>query len=273
MTHDTTTPEPAQAAAKLRLAGMALHNGVLVVGPTYWGAAVRREDGTVVSTTGKRPLVGGPLAELPVMRGPLRLTEIFMLLPAVRRALPDARLSFETPSVIGSSIAGGVAARLVRRKLGSGVRGELFGSLAALGLVLGAMRRGEVAQYHGAEHKVIGAYEQDIDPAAATKEHPRCGTHLAVPMLVANAAAVEGARMLMPRSPNIARLIGLGAGLAASTELARALQRSGDRGPLRAITWIGTRLQSGASTEEPTSEQLEVAKQALAEVLAVEATA
>jgi len=32
---------------KLRLGGMALSNGVLVHGPTSWGAAVRAADGTV----------------------------------------------------------------------------------------------------------------------------------------------------------------------------------------------------------------------------------
>lgn len=272
MAPDIPLTEP-EAPTKLRLAGMALRNGVLIVGPTYWGAAIRTADGSIQSATGRRPSIGGPLEDLPILRGPLRLTEMFMLLPAVRRALPAARLSFEAPSMLGSTLAGSVAARLLRRRLGGGGGAELVGSVAALGMVLGSMRGGEIAQYHGAEHKVIGGYEQDLDPAQATKEHERCGTHLAVPMLVANAAAVHGAGRLFPRSPASAPLFGLAAGLAASTELARVLQRSDGRGPLRTITWVGTALQSGASTEEPTSEQLEVAKQALAEVLAAEGSA
>ena len=44
-------------------------------------------------------------------------------------------------------------------------------------------------QYHGVEHKAIGAYEAGTDDAAdATKEHERCGSHLVAPMLASNLA-------------------------------------------------------------------------------------
>ena len=43
---------------KLRLGGMALQNGVLVHGPTAWGAAVRLPDGTIKSASGAKPRLG-----------------------------------------------------------------------------------------------------------------------------------------------------------------------------------------------------------------------
>ena len=52
-----------------------------------------------------------------------------------------------------------------------------------------ALRGGELAAYHGVEHKAIAAYEADADDAAdASKEHERCGSHLMAPMLAANLA-------------------------------------------------------------------------------------
>ena len=52
-----------------------------------------------------------------------------------------------------------------------------------------ALRGGELAAYHGVEHKAIGAYEDgDEDARDATKEHERCGSHLVAPMLVSNLA-------------------------------------------------------------------------------------
>ena len=46
-----------------------------------------------------------------------------------------------------------------------------------------ALRGGDLASYHGVEHKAIGGYEDDCDAAEATKEHDRCGSNLVAPML------------------------------------------------------------------------------------------
>ena len=71
----------------------------------------------------------------------------------------------------------------------AGIGGEA--ALAALSLApsLVALRGGDLAAYHGVEHKAIGAYEQGADDARdATKEHDRCGSHLMAPLLAANLA-------------------------------------------------------------------------------------
>ena len=78
---------------KLRLGGMALQNGVLVHGPTSWGAAVRLADGSVKVASGPKPRLGARMT-LPFVRGPLRLAEAMTVLPVVKRALPEARMPF-----------------------------------------------------------------------------------------------------------------------------------------------------------------------------------
>src|SRR5918999_6604991 len=99
---------------QVRLGGMALQNGVLVHGPTAWGAAVRDADGKLHVASGLKPRFADSV-RAPVLRGPLRLAEAFSLLPVVRRALPQARFPFERPAVIGSMVASSFAARALRR--------------------------------------------------------------------------------------------------------------------------------------------------------------
>ena len=70
----------------VRLGGMALQNGVLVHGPTAWGAAVRLTDGTIKSAAGVKPRLGARMT-LPFVRGPFRLAEAFAAL--VRGREPD----------------------------------------------------------------------------------------------------------------------------------------------------------------------------------------
>lgn len=255
----------------LHLAGMALRNGVLVIGPTHWAAAVRDRRGAVVTTSRRRRSAPAAIDRLPAVRGPVRLAEMVVVLPALRRALPQARFAFEAPVVLGASIGGALLARAVRRQRGEGAATELIGSAVSLVALLGALKGGEIAQYHGAEHKVIGAYEQDIAPETASKEHERCGTHLAVPMLVTNAITAQLARMLLPRRPATARLLGSLAGISASVELTRLARNRPTSRLGRALASTGMRLQAVASTKEPSVAQLDVAKAALATLVAVEA--
>src|SRR5438034_3939851 len=86
---------------KIRLGGMALANGVLVHGPNSWAAAIRTRQGELkVAGAGKR-FVAAEL-DRPILRGPARLVEAFAVLPQMRRTLPESRLPFERPAVIGA---------------------------------------------------------------------------------------------------------------------------------------------------------------------------
>ena len=85
----------------------------------------------------------------------------------------------------GASLGGTFLRRRVR---GAGRRGGRGADVSFMPALF-ALRGGELAAYHGVEHKAIGAYEADDDDAAdATKEHERCGSHLVAPMLASNLA-------------------------------------------------------------------------------------
>ena len=172
---------------KLRLGGMALRNGLLVHGPTHWAAAVRATDGTVKVASGPKPRVTA-FDDVPGLRGLTRLGEAFAVIPLVKRGLPEAKLAFENPAVLGVAAGASVAGALVKRRL-RGTGGELSAALISLAPAVFALRGGELAAYHGVEHKAIAAYEADAEDAAdASKEHERCGSHLMAPMLAANLA-------------------------------------------------------------------------------------
>src|SRR5919106_1134301 len=99
-------------------------------------------------------------------------------------------------------------------KVASGRKPDL-GAKAAVALVsvapaLMALRSGDLAAYHGVEHKAIAAYEDDSDAADATKEHDRCGSHLVAPMLAAAAVGNVAARRAGLRGPAAEAAVGLG---------------------------------------------------------------
>jgi len=258
------------SAEKLRLGGMALRNGLLVHGPEHWAAAVRRDDGTIGVASGPKPTLRGRLGAVPGARGVLRLTEAVVVIPLVKRGLPEARLPFQDASVaaaMGAAMAGGT---LLRKRVG-GVAGEA--ALAALSVVpsLVSLRRGDVAAYHGVEHKAIGAYEQDArDAREATKEHDRCGSHLVAPLLAANVAGAALLRRVVEEPTPLASAAVQLASLGAAVELFAWSERHSASRLARALRRPGHELQRVVGTREPSEEQLEVGRAALAEILRVE---
>ena len=251
---------------KIRLGGMALANGVLVHGPTAWACAVRTPEGALkVESDHKR--FRAAEVERPMVRGAARLAEVMLLLPQVRRRLPEARLPFERPRVLATMLGSAVAARIVK---GSRLR-PFAQELAAAGLSLApaalAVRGSEVAAYHGAEHISIGSYEHG---EARAKEHERCGSHIVGPLLLSS--AVGGA--LASRAPDHLRgparaAAQLGA-IGVATELFSWMVRHPDNGVSRALAKPGPELQHRLATEDPSPEQLEVAEAALQACLELE---
>ena len=253
--------------SKVRLGGMALSNGVLVHGPTAWACAIRTDTGEIEVATGRKRLLA-PRIQQPFLRGPLRLAESFAVIPELRRKLPQARLPFERPSVLAATLASAVTVQVVRRspKLGEAARELLSGTLSLAPALL-ALRGGELAAYHGAEHVSIGTYEHGETRA---KEHERCGSHLIGPLLAASAVG----NVLASRAP--AHLRGpartassLGA-VGVAVEVFSWMTKH-PRHPLaRALAKPGHELQHRLATAEPTPAQLEVAEAALAACLELE---
>jgi uncharacterized protein YqhQ len=256
---------------KLRLGGMALQNGVLVHGPTTWGAAVRLPDGTIKTASGPKPRLS--LGEsVPFVRGPVRLAESFAVLPAMKRGLPEARLPFERPAVAVALVAASTSATLVRRSSLPLVPREAAVVMASLVPALVALRGEELTSYHGAEHVSIGTYENETGERAP-KEHERCGSHLVGPLTIATVLAGAAAELVPTRHRTTARLVGAIGAVGAAVEVFGWMGRNPDTRLSRALARPGTELQRRLSTSEPSPEQLEVAEAALQAVLDAERSA
>jgi uncharacterized protein YqhQ len=247
----------------LRLGGMALANGLLVHGPSHWSAAVRRPDGTIAVASGRKPRLRMRTSSVPLARGVASIGEALAVIPLVRRALPEARLPFESRRVLAAIGGTALVGTLLRR------RGAEAAAMA-VGVVpsLVALRTGETAAYHGAEHKAIGAYETGSDDHS--KEHDRCGSHLMTPLLAANAAGAALLKRAAEKpSPLAKSAVGM-ASLGAAVEVFAWSERHPDSAAARLMRKPGHELQRVLGTREPSAEQLEVAQAALAEILRAE---
>jgi uncharacterized protein YqhQ len=282
----------AETPEKLRLGGMALRNGLLVHGPTHWAAAIRTADGSLEVASGPKPRLHA-FDRVPGARGLARLYEAIAVLPPMRRALPQAQMPFQDSRVVAGAVAAGVAgvaARGAAQRAGRATLGEAAAAGLSLAPSLLALRAGELAQYHGVEHKAIAAYEHgEADAswttgdehgsrggrtsalvASAAKEHERCGSHLVAPMLAANVAGAALLRRVVERpGPLAAGAVGL-ASLAAAVEVFAWSERHAGTRAARALRRPGYELQRLIGTREPDERQLEVGRAALAEILRVE---
>jgi uncharacterized protein YqhQ len=261
-----TAPVPED---KLRLGGMALRNGLLVHGPTHWAAAVRTDGGEIKVASGRKPDLGAKVADgIPGVRGVAKLAEAMAVIPIVKRALPEVRLPMQDLKTVGAMGVAALGGQAIR-KAGRGIGREAAVALVSVAPALMALRSGDLAAYHGVEHKAIAAYEDDSDAAEATKEHDRCGSHLVAPMLAAAAVGNVAARRAGLRGPAAEAAVGLG-----SAALAVEVFAWSERHPESALTRVlrvpGHEIQRAVGTREPTAEQLDVGRAALEEILRVE---
>ncbi len=129
-----------------------------------------------------------------------------------------------------------------------------------------------VFQYHGAEHKVIHAYEScgrpDVERARSYPTlHPRCGTGFL--LLVMVIAVFLFAIVGKPALPwlVLSRIVGIPFIVGISYEIGIKWAGRNPNGIFaRILLWPGLQLQR-LTTREPTSDQLEVAAAALDEVM------
>jgi uncharacterized protein YqhQ len=245
---------------------MALANGVLVHGPRAWACAVRTADGEL-KVVARRKRFRAADVRYPVLRGPARIAEVFALLPQVKRALPEAELPMERPRVLASVVGSAVVLRGLRNSSLRPLTRELVTGVLSVAPAAFALRGGDLAAYHGAEHVSIGTYEHG---ESRPKEHERCGSHLIGPMLLTSAAgnllADQAPRNLRPAA-KLAATIG---SLAASVEIFNWMTRHAEHPLSRALAKPGHELQHRLGTREPSADQLEVADAALHACLQLE---
>jgi uncharacterized protein YqhQ len=253
-------------SSKLRLGGMALGNGVLVHGPTAWACAVRLRSGELKVVARRKRLLASRV-QSPLFRGPAKLAEAMALLPQVKRALPEAELPLQRPRVFASMVGTAFVLNVAKRSSLRPAARELLAAFLSLAPAAFALRGGELASYHGAEHMSIGAYEHG---EARPKEHERCGSHLVGPMLVTSAAANLAVERVPERFKTPARAAAAFGAVAASVETFGWMTRNPKHPLARALAAPGHQLQHKLGTREPTPEQLEVAEAALAACLELE---
>jgi uncharacterized protein YqhQ len=255
---------------KLRLGGMALRNGLLVHGPTHWAAAVRTRDGRIEVASGPKPDLGGRATErFPGLRGVTKLAEAFAVIPLVKRALPEAKLPMQDVKTLGAMVGAAATAQAVRSAGPRTVARETAVGVLSLTPALLALRGGELASYHGVEHKAIAGYEQDEDAAEAGKEHDRCGSNLVAPMIASAAAGSVAARRAGLKGPAAEAAVGIGS-LAFAVEIFMWAERNSDSALAKLLRRPGHEIQRLFGTREPSPEQLEVGRAALDEILRVE---
>lgn len=262
--------DPKDKPEKLRLGGMALRNGLLVHGPTHWAAAVRNVAGEIEVASGRKPRVTSRVEAVPGARGVVKLGEAMLVIPLVKRKLPAAQLPFQNPQVLGSMAGAALVGSLLRRRV-RGVRGEALTAAVSLAPSLLALRGGDLAAYHGVEHKAIAAYEQDLEDARdPAKEHERCGSHLVAPMMASNVAGTLLLRSVLAKPGPVAGAGVALASTAAAVEVFGWCERHSDSALSRAIRRPGFAIQRAVGTREPDERQLEVGRAALVEILRVE---
>jgi uncharacterized protein YqhQ len=252
---------------KIRLGGMALANGVLVHGPNSWACAIRGEDGTIEVASAIKRFRASNVSS-PFLRGPARLVEALAVLPLVKQALPAAKLPMQSRKVITSMVGTALVVRGIRE---SGrlrpVAQELVAGLLSIAPAALALRGGELAAYHGAEHISIGRYEHG---EGAQREHERCGGHLVGPLIATSVVGNALAGLAPERMRNQARAAAQVGAVAASTEIFGWMTRNPENRLAQALSKPGHELQHRFSTAEPTPAQLEVAEAALAACLELE---
>jgi len=254
------------AKEKIRLGGMALPNGVLVHGPHAWACAIRHENGRIEVVSARKRLQASRI-ENPLFRGPARLAEALLLLPQIKAKLPAAKLPLESPSTITSMLAAAIVVRGLRESRLRPLARELLSAIVSVAPAVFALRGGELAAYHGAEHISIGSYEHG---KRATREHERCGGHLVGPLIVTSAVGNVLAGLAPERHRRQAQAAAQIGSVAAATELFGWMTRHPDHLLARALSKPGHELQHRFSTAEPSADQLEVAEAALAACLELE---
>ena len=280
------------------MGGQAVIEGVMMRGADTWAVAVRTPDGEIELAVHDAPSWAQRWAKAPVMRGVMSLAESLglgfkALAWSADRQLPeDERISSRAMGItMAISMILFSAIFLVAPALGTSALGNALGIEGfSYHLVEGAVRLAiflayligigflpdikRVFMYHGAEHKVIAAYENGVEltPESAqqfTTQHVRCGTNFLLTVMVTTifVYSLVGRPALPILVASRIILLPLVAGLA--YEVIRFSARNMHRVWVRVLMKPGLLLQK-LTTREPELDQLEVAITSLRAVFTAE---
>ncbi|HET9212664.1 MAG TPA: DUF1385 domain-containing protein [Thermoanaerobaculia bacterium] len=297
--------------AELLVGGQALIEGVMMRSPGAYGVAVRRPDGSIAFQRGKVASLAKryPFLKLPILRGVAVLFQSLALgIRALNFSAEQAMAEEEKPEAAKEkkddksnwAIAGSMAVGLA---LGAGVFlllplwltqlseryvfGGHLGNLA-FNLVDGLLRAlfflgyiflisrmkdiHRVFQYHGAEHKVVFAWEKQVpltveNARAQSRLHPRCGTSFLLFVLLVSIlvfAFIPKTAPFLVKFGGRLLLVPAIAGLSYEVLRFTAKHRAA---PLFALLVAPGLALQRITTQEPADDMLEVAIAALEEAL------
>jgi uncharacterized protein YqhQ len=280
------------------MGGQAVVEGVMMRGEHSWAIAVRAPEGDIEIEVHDAPEWAQRWSKFPLLRGVMSLGESMSLgfkaltWSANRQIPEEEQLSSRAMGwTIGVSITFFTAVFILMPALAANGLGDLvdlsgfwfhvaegalrlgifLGYLLLIGLIPDIKR---VFQYHGAEHKAIAAYENDVEvsPASAQRfstEHVRCGTNFLLTVMVVSIVVFSFfGRPSLPLLV-LSRVVLIPVVAAISYELIRFAAAH------MRWAWVRVAMRPGLSlqrltTREPTLEQLEVAIASLRAVMTAE---
>ena len=287
---DTTAPR--------YMGGQAVMEGVMMRGQRTWAVAVRTPEGDIEIETHEAPTWGERWSKIPLLRGIMALAESLSLgfkalaWSANRQIPEEEQISSKAMGwTIGVALTFFLAIFILLPAVAANSIGNVFdldgfwfhvaegalrlsiflGYLALIGLLPDIKR---VFQYHGAEHKAIAAYENDVEvtPESAQRfgtAHVRCGTNflltvMVVTIIVYSFVGRPGWLLLIGSRVVLIPLI---AGV--SYELIRFAAKHMQWAWVRGLMKPGLLLQK-LTTRQPSLDQVEVAVASLRAVLTAE---
>jgi uncharacterized protein YqhQ len=285
------------------IGGQAVIEGVMMKSPGNWTVAVRDQGGKIHM---KREKLGRSprFFKLPLLRGVVSLFQALVIgLKALEFAAANAyeeggeenlgKLSIAVTIVVAVVLGAGlfILLPLYATKL----LGLLFSGISAHSLLFnltdGVIRVGifllyvvliglwkemaRIFMYHGAEHKVIHAYEEGKERTVENAKpyatlHPRCGTSFLMIVMVVSILVFSFIPQQWPFIYKfLSRIVLIPLVAGSSFELLKLSSRWKANPLVNLLIQPGLLLQR-LTTKEPDDSQLEVALAALQEVLALE---
>ena len=265
----------AKERIKKFVGGQAVIEGVMMRGPGYTATAVREPSGSIVvqkeATTSIQERY--PILKKPFLRGCIALYESLVIgmkaLSFSAKAAGDEEEEMSNSEIAITMVFSTLfaIALFVALPVEGAIRLALFLLyIWGIGQTKDIQR---VFQYHGAEHKTIHAYENDLpltveNVRAQSRLHPRCGTNFLLIVMVVSifVFAFLGWPNLLERIVSRVLLMPVVAGIA--YEFIRFAGRS-ESSFVKSLVKPGLALQY-MTTREPEADQIEVAIRALEEV-------
>lgn len=281
-------------AERVNIGGQAVIEGVMMRGPKWLATAVRKPSGEIVYKKTRVASNRGKIAKLPFVRGTISLFDALVM--GIKELTFSANQSEEEEE---KQISQKEAVLTTVLSLGLGIGlFVVFPSLISSFIfrdnrlhsnLLEALLRlvffvfyiwvisfskdiKRVYEYHGAEHKSIYAYENEMEltPENAKKFttlHPRCGTSFLLIVMLISIVVFSCMDFLLPVPSNliekivikvVLRVIMMPLIAGISYELQRYSSNHLDKMWVRALAFPGLSLQR-ITTKEPDLSQLEVA--------------